>query len=178
MKRLLLVGLAVIGLLLTACLVPAGRTISGPVEQISKAALPNIADRSVDFNTPPDGVVDYQILTRHLVSQYTGVMKGYGTVLLTGTDDLNTKMTRAFAQGTFWGTVGDSKPGAMTFFGSLVTDKTNSNLWVINSRYTVVEGSGSGGLEGITGHGVSNLTGPGTGPYVGDANWSFTLPTP
>jgi hypothetical protein len=145
-----------------------GKTISGPVEQSSKVALPNIADRSVDFDG--NGSIDYQILTRHLVTKYTGIMNGYGTVLLTATDDLNTKMARAFAHGTFWGTVGDSEPGAMTFFGSLVTDKSNP-VWVISARYTVVEGSGSGGLEGITGYGISNLTGPGGGPYSGDANW-------
>jgi hypothetical protein len=148
-----------------------GRVISGPVQSTSKVALPNIADRNVDFDG--DGSVDYQIQTRLLVTKYTGVMEGYATVLVTCGEDLQAKIAPATLTATFWGTVGDSEPGAMTFTGTLVSDRRNPAEWVISSRLVVVEGTGSGGLEGVTGYGVAVLKGPPVGPFLGDQNWAF-----
>jgi len=158
---------------LTGCIVPAaqGPTISGSVTETSQAALPNVADRNVDFDG--DGVNDYQIMTRLLVTKVTGVMEGYRGCTLTSTEDLHTHIARATFTATFWGTVGDSKPGAMTYIGTLVTDKSNPAQWVITGRNVVVEGSGSGGLEGITGYGVSIAKGPAAGPFAGDSKWEF-----
>jgi len=178
MKRILFLGLVVI---VAVSLWSAaygtdngkatGRVITGSAQAITKAALPNIADRSVDFDG--NGTIDYQILTRILVTKYTGLMEGYATGLIQSAEDLATNTARAFLTGTFWGTVGGSEPGAMTFINTLVTDRSNPALWVITTRAVVVEGSGSGGLEGISGYGAYTLSGPPNGPFVGDSTWTF-----
>lgn len=174
---LLLATVALLALLMPACIVPAVTptpvpTISGPAQMVTKVVAPDIAVRDVDING--DGINDYQITTRIVATTYTGLMVGNATGLGTSTQDLRTKITRSSLTLTFWGTVGDSKPGTMALNVTLVGDASNPNLYTFASKVVVLEGSGRDGLEGISGGGLVQGQGPSTaGPFTLTSNFEF-----
>ena len=186
MKRLLLVALAVmvaVGVWSAAYGNEPSRVISGTAAGVTKVVGPSEAVYLYDFSTPPDGVNDYEIRTRLQVTKLTGVIEGMTSGPFTSTLDIPTNISRYSMVYTFWGRVGGSEPGVMTIIGTGFADRSKyyeppvgpkPGGVVTLVRYTVVEGSGTGGLEGISGHGTVRGEGPSpAGPFVGTANWEF-----
>jgi len=127
------------------------------------------------FNGPPFPVIaapysvtviDYNVLS----VQYDGSGNhvGNGNTLTTLAVD-TTGIGRASGTGTFWGTVGDSKPGFYTFIDTFTIDTTQTPA-PVTGNLVIVQGSGMGGLVGICGtetfQGAVNLaTGAGVFTY-------------
>lgn len=152
-----------------------GRTIKGSVA--SKVTLVQvIADNYVDLDG--DGVDDLRITTRLLVATHTGVMEGTSTVVQTITEDLHTNIARATATNNFYGKIGDSEPGALTSITTLISDRSDPNLYKFYGSMAVVEGSGLGGLEGICGGGGYQGAGPPAGPFTVTSHYEFRFHSP
>lgn len=174
MKRMLLLGLVVIvalSLWSAAYGNEPSRTISGSSQFTSVTIMPYIADRLVDLDG--DGTNDYRIRTGLQMVTSTGLMNGTFTGYFTNTLDLRTLIQRGNTTFTFWGTVGDSEPGTMTTTTNAILDASNPALLKFKSKPVVVAGSGSGGLEGITGLGVVQDEFPPAGPFVLTADMEF-----
>jgi len=155
----LLATVSVLVLLMPACIVPVatptpiptpvGKTISGVGDYVTIAIGDPIVSRTFDVNG--DGKDD-TVQTRLSACRHYGVLEGYIVWQGTRTTDGATGITRATATGTFWGKVGDSAPGTMTLTNTSSTDPATLPPGATSTvRQVVVEGSGSGGLEGISG---------------------------
>ncbi len=154
---LLLATVALLALLMPACIVPAvtptpSKTISGVGDYVTIAIGDPIVSRTFDVNG--DGKDD-TIQTRLSACRHYGVLEGYIVWQGTRVTDGATGITRATATFTFWGKVGDSAPGTMTLTNTSSTDPATLPPGATSTvRQVVVEGSGSGGLEGVSGFGV------------------------
>ena len=130
-----------------------------------------MADKYIDLDG--DGVDDVRVTTRRLIVEFTGVMDGTATGLQTIHQDLHTNRARATNIFTFYGRVGTSEPGAMTIIFTRTSDRSDPNLYKFDGTMVVIEGSGLGGLEGISGGGFSLGEGPAAGPFTITARYDF-----
>ncbi len=157
MKRLLIVVLAVVAMLSLAsasAVFGASKTISG-VGTGTTGSIATISTSTFDVNF--DGVPD-TVTTSVAWCRHYGVLDGYiswnSTRTTLGTATGAPGFSRSTNIGTFWGKVGDSAPGTMTITNTGVRDPSFVAPLMSEFRQVVVEGSGSGGLEGVSGFGV------------------------
>ena len=112
---------------------------------------------------------DLSIISRYSVSTYTGSLQGSTVALQTVVrDDVVEKKAFQTNTGVFWGTLdGFEKPGSFSFIVHLVADRSGCpcppGSAPFEAKFVVVEGTGSGGLEGICGGGtLKTVVGAGT----------------
>ncbi len=112
-----------------------------------------IMNRTVDFDG--DGTDDFILRTCQIISDwYEGVVLGTATGVQQYTINLNTGSSDFTNYLTFTGTVGDSEPGTMTLISTGSLDVSEFPILSWKGTHVVLEGSGSGGLEGICGGGT------------------------
>lgn len=101
------------------------------------------------------------VLSRYALSTYGGSLQGKTLTLQTVVrDDPVGFQTNT---GHFWGTLEGSKPGSFSFIVHNVVDRTDCpcppGLAPFEAKFVVVEGTGSGALEGICGGGTLKTDG-------------------
>ena len=100
------------------------------------------------------------LFSRYAVSTYAGSLQGTTSSLQMFTqDDVTEKKTFARTDGVFWGTL-DGKKGTFAFGFHFVVDRSacpcppGANTF--EGMFVVIEGTGTGELEGICGSGTFN----------------------
>jgi len=103
------------------------------------------------------------ILSRYSLSTYVGSLQGTTVALQTVVrDDAVEKKAFQTNTGLFWGTFEGFEPGSFSFIVHNVVDRSNLPATPFQAKFVVVEGTGSGGLEGICGGGILKTVGAGT----------------
>lgn len=106
---------------------------------------------------------DLMILSRYALSTYGGPLQGTTLALQTVVrDDAVEKKAFQTNIGQFWGTLEGFEPGSFSFITHNVVDRSNLPATQFEAKFVVVEGTGSGGLEGICGGGTLRTVGAGT----------------
>lgn len=156
-----------------------GGTVSGPASTVATlpcftGADPDpdcIKDRKVDLDG--DGTPDVRITTRQTIVEFLpgSVLVGKLVGVQTIWEDLHARVAHAEFSGIFSGTVGDSEPGSMVMGSSLVSDRSEAPAhFAFSFTYTVLQGSGLLGLEGICGGGLGSGEGP---PFLSNSQYEF-----
>ena len=104
------------------------------------------------------------ILSRYSLSTYVGSLQGTTVALQTVVrDDVVEKKAFQTNTGHFWGTLEGFEPGSFSFIVHNVVDRSGCpcppGLAPFEAKFVVVEGTGSGGLEGICGGGTLKTAG-------------------
>jgi hypothetical protein len=154
--KVLVVSVALI--LPTACLVEIGQPKAADAGEQRRAIgtlttmfpSPDIAQRTQG---------DLFILSRYAVNTYLGSLEGTTVALQTVVrDDVVEKKAFHTNTGIFWGTLDGFEPGSFSFIVHNVVDRSGCpcppGLTPFEGKFVVVEGTGSGGLEGICGSGI------------------------
>lgn len=130
-----------------------------------------IQDHFIDVDG--DGVDDLRITTRTIVATLTGDMNGRRISIQQITQDLETNIATAVAMGEFFGTIGDSEPGAFREIITLLSDRSQApEFFQFSGTSSVVAGSGTGGLKGICGATTLEGSGP---PFVTVNSFDFAF---
>lgn len=154
-----------------------GKVISGSASILTTAPCRSepetcIMDRLVDLDG--DLVDDYLMTTRQVLHTVTGILEGMGFGTQTITQDLNTNKAYARSLDTFTGTVGDSEPGSFSWVTTFVSDRSQApDLIQWEGNIVIVEGSGTGGLEGICGGGTYQGSGNAIDGFISTSNYEF-----
>ena len=97
------------------------------------------------------------VLSRYALSTYGGSLQGKTLTLQTVVrEDPVGFQTNT---GQFWGTLEGFEPGSFSFIVHNVVDRSNLPATPFEAKFVVVEGTGSGGLEGICGGGTLKTDG-------------------
>lgn len=160
---LLLGGIAAIGPSLAA---------DGPAIEKNKVRAKG-ALTSVVIDTIADKTVgDLKFTTRRLLSTYSGDVQGRTTGLQIITENTTEKIANIVTPVSFTGTI-DGRTGTFAATVTLISDRSDPSLYVFKGTFTVIEGSGQEGLEGICGGGTTLGSGPPAGPFT--TNYDFTF---
>ena len=116
-----------------------------------------IATASTTIAAPTLG--DLSITLRYVVLAFTGSLEGTAVNQQSIVrDDVVQKKSFVTATGTFFGTLEGSEPGSFSFIVHNVIDRSACpcppGITPSAGKFVVVEGTGSGGLEGICGGGT------------------------
>jgi hypothetical protein len=130
----------------------------------SGAGCPIVSQSGSDSLT----IIDYNVVS---IISSNGVQTGRSNALTTLAIDDSTGLGYGTGTGTFWGTVGNSSPGAYSLTDTLTFDSTTTPA-TVSGNWVIVQGSGLNGLAGICG----NATFAGTVDLTtGLGTFTFTL---
>jgi hypothetical protein len=113
--------------------------------------LPPIATRELDVDG--NGDAEFSIINQLITAGWTGDIEGRGAALQVVLNNIDDQITSITALANLAVSVCDSKPGSMAVIFSIINDNSVAPP-KSEVRMTVIEGTGTLGLEGICGGGV------------------------
>ena len=156
-------AISVASILLTGSLVTIGQPrAAGAGAEIRAIGTLTTTFPSPDIAQRTQG--NLVIFSRYAVTTYTGSLEGTTVTLQTTVrDDVVEKKAFQTNTGHFWGRLDGLEPGSFSFIVHNVVDRSlcpcPPGLLAQEVKFVVVEGTGSGGLEGICGGGTLKTAG-------------------